>query len=79
MWMTVEFTNVYDDEEHICRASVEVDEPPRDAAELREWAEDNLYPHTGDGNAVSKHAGHFADIVACAERPDMVGKEFEWC
>lgn len=80
MQMTVEFTNVYDGEEHISRATVEVDAPPSEGDdELEEWAEENLYPHTGDGNAIDKDAGHFADIVACAERPEMVGKEFQWC
>ena len=79
MWMTVEFTNVYDDEEHIYRATVEVDAPPADNNQLKEWAEENLYPHTGDGKATSKHSGYFADIIACSERPDLVGKEFEWC
>lgn len=79
MWMTVEFTNVYDGEEHICRATVEVDAPPSDEDQLEEWAEENLYPHTGDGKATDKDAGYFADIVACSERPDLVGKEFQWC
>ena len=81
MWMTVEFTNVYDGEEHISRATVEVDTPPNsgDADALEEWAEENILPHTGDGNAVAKDAGYFADIVACEERPDLVGREFSWC
>ena len=79
MQMTVEFTNVYDGDEHISRATVEVEDPPVDEDDLEDWAEENLYPHTGDGNAVDKDAGYFADIVACTERPDLVGKEFQWC
>lgn len=79
MWMTVQYTDVYDDEEHIRRLTVEVDEPPANTDELDEWAWDNLHCHTGDGNAISQHAGYFAGIVACPERPDLVGKEFEWC
>lgn len=81
MQMTVKFTNVYDGEEHINSATVEVDTPPDVDAddELHEWATDNLYPHTGDGNAVDKHAGYFAAVISCPERPDLVGKEFEWC
>lgn len=82
MWMTVEFTSVYDGGEHIRRDSVEVEAPPvdlNDYDEWFEWAEENLYPHTGDGKAVSKDAGYFAAITACADRPDAVGREFEWC
>ena len=81
MWMTVEFTDVYDGEEHIRRDTVEVDTPPASTEEdaLEEWAEENLLEHTGDGNAVDKDAGYFAAIVACPDRPDLVGKEFEWC
>lgn len=80
MWMTVEFTNVYDGEEHCSRATVEVDTPPNGGDEdaLDEWAEENIRPHTGDGNATCEDAGYFADIVACADRPDMVGREFSW-
>ena len=76
--MTVEFTSVYDGEEHISRATVEVEAPPVDEDDLDEWAEENLRIHTGDGNAVDKDAGYFADIVTCAERPDLVGSEFSW-
>ena len=81
MWMTVEFTDVYDGEEHIRRDTVEVDTPPAatQGDALEEWAEENLREHTGDGNAVDKDAGYFAAIVACTDRPDLVGKEFEWC
>lgn len=79
MWMVVEFTDVYDGEEHIRRDTVEVDAPPAGDGELRWWAQENLYPHTGDGNAAGKGAGYFAGIVACPERPDLVGREFQWC
>ena len=79
MWMTLEFTNVYDGAEHISRSTVEVDAPPAESDDLEDWAGEYLYPHAGDGNAVDKDAGYFADIVACAERPELVGREFQWC
>ena len=78
----MQFTNVYDGEEHINVCTVDVDTPPADVDdvdELFEWAEDNIWPHSGDGNAVTKDAGYFADILACPERPDLVGKEFSRC
>jgi hypothetical protein len=81
MWMTVEFTNVYDGGEHIRRDRVEVDNPPvdtDDVDEWLEWAEENLRPHTGDGKAESKAAGYFAAITVCTDRPELVGREFDW-
>jgi len=81
MWMTVEFTNVFDGGERIRRDRVEVDNPPvdmDDVGEWREWAEENLRPHTSDGKAESKDAGYFAAIAACADRPELVGREFDW-
>lgn len=77
----MQFTNVYDGEEHINVCTIEVDTPPADvdADDLEEWAEDNLLPHTGDGHAVDQDAGYFVDIVACPDRPDLVGREFSWC
>ena len=81
MWMTVEFTAVYDGGEHIRRDRVEVEDPPINMDNIDgwvEWAEENLRPHTGDGKAVSKDAGYFAAITVCADRPELVGREFDW-
>lgn len=79
MQMTVEFTDVYDGVE---RARVEViDVPAPNASDddgLRDWSEDCLWPLTGDGKHERGEAGYFAEIRSCAERPDLVGREFAW-
>lgn len=76
MLMTVKFTNVYDDEEHEHTQTIMVSAPPSD--DLTDWAETNILPHTGDGNAIAKNAGYFAEIVEFGDRPELVGREFEW-
>ncbi len=79
MRINIDFTNVYSGEEHTHRASIDVEAPPSGEDALQEWADENLYPHTGDGNAADKDAGYFVKIVACEERPDLTGREFDWC
>lgn len=76
MMMTVKFTDVYDDEEHERTQAIMVSAPPSD--DLEEWAETNISPYTGDGNAITKNAGYFAEIIECGDRPELVGREFEW-
>ncbi|UAK38409.1 hypothetical protein K8O93_00990 [Gordonia bronchialis] len=80
MKLTVKFTDVYDGEEHERVETIDVNEPSDltfgDA--LDDWAYDEIFPHTGDGNAVDKDAGYFAEIIACDEAPGLVGQEFEW-
>ncbi|QWS68254.1 hypothetical protein SEA_VANLEE_138 [Gordonia phage VanLee] len=73
----VKFTDVYDGVEHERVAYVDVTVPDQDA-DIEEWADDQIRPHTGDGNAVDKDAGYFAEIVSFHARPDLVGREFEW-
>jgi len=80
MELTARFTNTYDGEEHVhdeiltlpTPTSVDFDE------DLQEWSEDHLFPRTGDGNAIDQDAGYFVEILACAECPTLVGREFAW-
>ncbi|UVK59877.1 hypothetical protein SEA_OBLADI_138 [Gordonia phage ObLaDi] len=79
MKMTVKFTDVYDHEEHERTEEIDVERPSTlEGEEFDEWAIDEIMEHTGDGNAISKQAGYFAEIVACADMPELVGTEFEW-
>lgn len=79
MQMTVKFTDVYDGAEYPRTETIDVADPPEgcNTGVLDEWAADNLEPHSGDGRA-HEESGYFAEIVACAQRPDLVGREFEW-
>lgn len=78
--LTVKFTNVYDGAEHVNTTTIDV-EVPSDTDfddDLDEWSYDNVYPHCGDGNAVNKDAGYFAEILDSPQEPRLVGREFEW-
>lgn len=77
MRVTVEFNDVYDGEEHVRTEELDLPAPGREE-DLEDWAFDHIYPRTGDGNAADKDAGYFTEITACSERPELVGKEFEW-
>jgi hypothetical protein len=83
MKVTIQFTDVYDGKEHVRVQEIDVAAPPRHTGpesddDLDAWSDDVILPHTGDGNAISKKAGYFAEIVACDEYPSLVGREFEW-
>jgi hypothetical protein len=45
--------------------------------EYEEWAEEHLYPETGTGRTEGD-ACYFVTITRFDERPDLVGREFEW-
>ncbi|KMV17549.1 hypothetical protein ACT17_14730 [Mycolicibacterium conceptionense] len=79
MRITVLITNVYDGAEYTDTVSFDAPPAPRsgDDEAMDDWAYDNIYPHTGDGRE-HEEAGYFAEIKACDERPDLVGREFEW-
>lgn len=81
--MTVKFTDVYDGEEHARVEEIDVTAPQLVGEELdgdliEDWADEEIRPHTGDGNAIDKNAGYFAEIMSCDEYPSLVGREFEW-
>ncbi len=77
MQLTVEFTDVYDGEEH--RREEHIDAPaPGLGEDLDQWAYAHVHPHTGDGNHTSGDAGYFAKIISCPDQSDLVGTEFEW-
>ena len=80
MRITVLITNVYDGAEHPNTVTFDAPPAPRssDDEAMDDWAYENIFPRTGDGNAINKKAGYFAEIRACEERPDLVGREFEW-
>lgn len=76
--------NVYDDDEQGANiitneydVEVEAPEVEDQADDLEEWAYETIFPHTGTGREHGE-AAYFAKITACTERPDLVGREFEW-
>jgi hypothetical protein len=75
MRLSVEFTDVYDGEEF---RRVEVIDVPEPAEDVDEWAAEHVRPRTGDGQHTSGESGYFAKITSCVERPNLVGREFEW-
>lgn len=75
MQLTVKFTDVYDGAEHPRTETFDVPEPPGD--DIDGWAYDYIYARSGDGRSHSE-SGYFAKITACAVRPDLVDREFQW-
>ncbi len=73
----VRFIDIYDDIDHVHTEKIYV-RPLAEDDDLDEWAFDEIFPHTGDGNASGKHAGYFAEIIDCTEDLGLVGAEFEW-
>jgi hypothetical protein len=74
---TVEFIDVYDGQEHQRTEQIKV-QPPEAGQDLDEWGDNEIRPHTGDGNATHDAAGYFAEITACDDHPELVGRTFEW-
>ncbi|MCK0441258.1 hypothetical protein MUG78_17810 [Gordonia alkaliphila] len=80
MKITILFTDVYDGKEftrtetHDMTIAPDVNDPNHE--DVEDWAEDNVFPHTGLGR--SGEAGYFAKILSCEERPYLVGHEFTW-
>ncbi|MDN5758633.1 MAG: hypothetical protein L0H59_08885 [Tomitella sp.] len=81
MQTTVEFTSIYvgDGSEHVRTKTLDVPQVPDvdDVDSREEWAEEHLCPETGVG-IEEGDAGYFAEVVACAGQPSLVGAEFEW-
>lgn len=80
----VSVENIYEDGSNVATVvTATVDEPkvgPCDqgGCDLSEWADDNIYPHTGTGRT-DGDAAHFAEIVkAPAGWEFLVGEQFEW-
>lgn len=76
MKLTVLYTDVYDGEEYPRTESVTVPAPAI-GEDLDDWAYDHIHSRCGDGRDHDE-SGYFAEITACDERPDLVGREFEW-
>lgn len=56
--------------------------PPRtgddwDNDALSEWAEEHLLSHTGDGSHEGAFGAYDVKVLACAERPELVGYTYE--
>lgn len=88
MQVTVLFTDVYGGVEHPHTETFDVAHPPGwlpdaglgevDTFDLDTWADEHLYPHTGQGEFDNVEAGYFAEIISCEECPGLVGSEFSW-
>lgn len=77
MRIDVKFTDVYDGAEHPRTVTLNVPLPPA-GSDIEEWADDHLFPHTGDGNAINSTAGYYAEILDAPEAPFLNGREFDW-
>ncbi len=77
MQLTVLFTDVYEGAEYPRTESFDVPEPSVDDDDLTDWADEHLYPRTGSGRPDGE-AGYWAEITACPDRPELVGREFDW-
>ncbi len=78
MEMTVLFTDVYDGKGYPRTETIEVAAPPASGEDIDDWADEELRPRTGATNFDHDESGYFAEIVGCAQRPDLVGREFSW-
>jgi hypothetical protein len=77
MQITIKIDNVYEDGDEVTNVdTVDVVHPEPDV-DLDDWAYDELFPLTGTGREEGD-AGYFVQITECADRPDLVGREFEW-
>ncbi|GAC58391.1 hypothetical protein GOHSU_38_00300 [Gordonia hirsuta DSM 44140 = NBRC 16056] len=77
--ITFRFVDVYDDEPHVQLETLMAPPPPiATPTELNEWADDHVFPHTGDGKAIDKDAAYFAEVTVCDSQPELVGVEFAW-
>lgn len=81
--MTVDIENIYADGYEACSTeTVTVPSPPEGwTPEIAEdddgdWAYDNLFVLTGVGR--DGDACYTVTIMACADIPELVGREFEW-
>lgn len=73
--LTITVDNVYDGDT-ITTTSTETVAFPEPGEDLEDWAADELLPFTGTGRPDGD--AYFLTITACAERPDLVGRTFEW-
>lgn len=73
--LTIEVDNVYGGETHSNVQAVAVPSPEPDI-DLDDWANEVLFQFTGTGR--EGYAGYFVKITECANRPELVGHEFEW-
>lgn len=80
MHITVQFDNVYDNGHHIHVEVLLVPKPTSEdvADAFRDWSDDHIFPHTGDGNATTKEASYFALIVDAPDFPALLNHEFCW-
>ncbi|MFA5709295.1 hypothetical protein [Mycolicibacterium sp.] len=76
MQITVKFTDVYDGTEYPRTETFDAPAPAADK-DIDDWAYDNIFPRTGDGREHDE-SGYYAKITVCSDRPDLVGREFEW-
>jgi hypothetical protein len=73
--ITVKIENTYSDG-HQSTSEVLLHPP---TADLDEWFQDVVWPHTGDGHGVDSDLGscYTATIIA-TDDPALLGKSYEW-
>lgn len=74
MQLTVKYTDVYDGAEYPRTETFDV---PAPVGDIEDWAYDHLYSRSGDGRGHGE-AGYFAEVIACAERPELENRQFAW-
>jgi hypothetical protein len=76
--ITVKIENAYSDGHESTHEAIVP--PPTDHADLEDWWQEVVFPHTGDGHGiVASHEGscYTATIIA-TDDPDLLGQSHEW-
>lgn len=59
--------------------TVAVDPPATDDTDFENWADDALFPFTGQGEGYASIDGlHEVQVIDCTERADLVGRTFSF-
>lgn len=79
MQITISIQDTYANGDDFTRTeTVDVD-PPRDGADIDDWATDTLFGFTGQGGSYAGIDGiHEIEVLDCADRPDLVGTPFNF-
>lgn len=74
----IQIDNTYPDEAFSATKTVTCKTPTQsDDDYLDEWAQDNLFPHTGTGRCEGE-AFYEVAIMRCDYRPDLEGRTWDW-
>lgn len=80
MQVTIQFNDIYGGSDHIRVETLDVPAPDSTSTgAIEDWFCDDVFPHTGDGNAADDDtASYEVKVIACADYPALVGREYSW-